>query len=101
MGSRYTSADIEVHLSDVTDGWETSQTDTDATNARYQEMVEAALAEAYPEYSIAVYGDQLEREVVGYPDALADAVDEIMAVVDQVYEQHMDEFTVALAPTEA
>lgn len=53
----YTNCDIEVHLTNLVDGMDTTGMDEEASNAKGREVVEEALTRAYPERSVYVHMD--------------------------------------------
>jgi uncharacterized protein (AIM24 family) len=69
--TRYTSSDIEIHLSDITAGWMLDGSeDIEATNGAAGELVKQALRAAYPQYDVTVYTQQTQGhwfEAAGYP----------------------------------
>lgn len=69
--TRYTSSDIEIHLSEMTEGMATDGCDVDASNTRAGALIEAAIRAAYPQYDVTVYTQQSQFswfDAAGYPD---------------------------------
>lgn len=73
MSSRYTTAAIEIHLSDLTEGMDPTGLDVAASNDKARDLVEEAVAAAYPQYNVSVFAMQTQGhaiEVVGWPNEL-------------------------------
>ena len=71
MGSRYTSSDIEIHMSRMTENMPTEGLDVEASEAKAGQLVQEAIETAYPQYSVSVFTGQSQWgsvNVVGYPD---------------------------------
>lgn len=86
MATRYSDADIELHVSDLTEGWyPTDGIDIGASNTNAARLIQTALANAFPGYSVAVFGGQTQYhafEVAALP--WDEAIDEeaIIAVAE-------------------
>ena len=87
--SRYTSADIEVHLTNQLTGMVTTDLDIDASLSNARQVVKEALAEAYRDYHVAVFMDSRTwgpDTVAACPEGIDE--DEIMAIVTTALENY-------------
>lgn len=61
MSTRYSGADIEIHLSDLMQDWSpTDGLDVVGSNHKAGEVIEQAVAEAFPGQSVAVFTNQTQ-----------------------------------------
>lgn len=69
--TRYTSSDIEIHLSDLTSGMDANGVDVLESNRKAADLVRQAIRQCYPQYDVTVYTQQTQGrwfDAAGYPN---------------------------------
>lgn len=100
----YTGADIEIHLSDWTQGMETDGIDVDASLERARDLVRQTFQDRYPQFSVAVYTERahgFQDSVVRWPEILRTPDEDWKPVIERALEglwERLDAWIVEATP---